>query len=136
MNRDKYLKIILLLLIPLFGCSDPVPRKEDYYAVYNIIKVRENGRILNLDTLSQVELTDELYISGLDRDGDNLISQEEYWATAYVFYTDDENKVFIEINNSDTVVELLPHHYYDLLLKRIDPLGNETIMYLKKVIDR
>ncbi len=119
----------LFLLLCLVGCSPSIPQKKDYFGVYNIIKIRENGKILNIATLSQIKLTEESYISSIDKNQDNLFSQDEITKSSYHFYVEDD-KPFLEIN--DMIVELLPDHYFDLLLKRTDQLGNETIIYLKK----
>ncbi|MDA3808861.1 MAG: hypothetical protein PF518_00895, partial [Spirochaetaceae bacterium] len=64
--------------------------------------------------------------------GDFLFSNNEIMATSYDFQISENNKPVLKINDNETLVELIPDHYYDLLLKRIDPFGNETIMYLKK----
>jgi len=134
LKSNKYAGALFrgFLLLTLVSCSGSIPMKKDYLGRYTIIKVRENGVILNIDTLSQIELTDELYISGLDRNEDNQIGKDEITATSYVFHLDEDNNPYIKINDNDTIVELLPDHYYDLLLKRIDQLGNETVIYLKK----
>ena len=130
------------LLLTMVSCSSPVPQQKDYIGVYNLIKIKENGTVLNLSTNGtilnikshpQIILTDELYISSIDRNEDNIISQDEIIATSYDFFISENNKPVLRINNNEILVELIRHNKYDLLLKRIDQLGNETIMYLKKI---
>lgn len=127
-------------LIPLFtaiilmaiSCTGKQPVPEDYYGTYTIIKVRENGKILNIDTLARIGIDEELYISEIDRNADNLISDDEFSAVSYTFKVDEKGNPYLLINNDETPVEILKEQHFDLLLRKIDKLGNETIMYLKK----
>jgi len=128
--------IRVLILVCIFstlpGCAGSIAELEDYLGLYRVIKIRENGTILNIDVLTLIELNDELYISSIDRNDDQQISEDEKTATSYSFHLDEDNNPFLMINNIDRAVELLPDHHYDLLLKKIDQFGNETVIYLKK----
>ncbi len=132
LRKKPLFSAMIFLMAVLWGCTGPAPKQEDYYGLYTIIKVRENGIILNIDILSQIELTEELFISAIDRNEDHLISEDEISAVAYEFYLDENSNPFLKINIDETPVGLLSEQHFDLLLKKIDPLGNESIIYLKK----
>lgn len=128
----KYRFILPFIILSLFSCSKPLPQPEDYYGTYRIIKIRENGKILNIDTDARIGIKEDLYVSYIDRDGDSRIADEEISAVAYSFHVDDFAKPYLIINKDETPVELLREQHFDLLLRKVDNLGNETIMYLKK----
>ncbi|MBN2655947.1 MAG: hypothetical protein JXR86_02730 [Spirochaetales bacterium] len=133
MTRAKivfpYMALILYAAVTI-SCSR-IPEKADYLGSYRLIKIRENGTILNIDTLAMIELTDELYTSAIDRNEDYELSEEEVLSVAYSFHIDDEGESYIEVNNDPVPVYLYKEEYFDLVLKKIDGLGNETVMYLK-----
>lgn len=128
----KNLLMLTLLFTIFFTSCKAVPEKADYYGSYQLIKIRENGTILNIDTLARIDLTEELYVSSMDRNGDYELSEDEVAAVAYSFHVDEEKNPYVLINQDETPVYLEKQEHFDLLLKKIDGLGNETIMYLKK----
>lgn len=133
----QFLSILfVIILFPLASllfnsCSQP-PEKSEFIGSYRLIKIRQNGTILNIDTLAMIELTDELYTSAIDRNGDYELSEEEIVSTAYSFHIDDENEPYLIINNDPARVYLYKEEFFDLVLDKIDGLGNETVMYLKE----
>lgn len=129
MNRLFLIPIITFILI---SCSKPLPKADDFYGTYRIIKVRENGKILNIATAAKIGIDEEVYVSYIDRDGDSQISDEEISSVSYSFHVDESKNPYLLINNDSTPVELLREQHFDLLLRKVDNLGNETIMYLKK----
>lgn len=128
----KALCIFPLILISCLSCSQSAPRADQYFGTYRIIKVRENGKILNIDTEAKIGINEELYVSAIDRNGDHQISEDEVSSVVYTFHVDDEGNPYLIINNDDTPVEILKEQHFDLLLRKIDKLGNESIFYLKK----
>ncbi|MBB6481854.1 hypothetical protein [Spirochaeta isovalerica] len=126
----------MIILFPLasllFNSCSQQPEKSDFYGSYKLIKIRQNGSILNIDTLAMIELTDELYTSAIDRNEDYELSEEEIVSVAYSFHIDDENEPYLIINKDPARVYLYKEEFFDLVLKKIDGLGNETVMYLKE----
>ncbi len=122
----------LLILLFVTGCSDSVPQKEDYLGVYRIIKIIEDNETIAYTPLNQIELTDSLYISSIDRDGDNKFSGGEITKSSYIFTVEKNNTPSISVTGNDSIVQLLPHNYYDLLFKRTDNSGKITTLYLRK----
>jgi hypothetical protein len=130
------MKIFFRFLFILFcfaNCSGTLPLKEDYLGVYRIIKIIENNETIKALTLNQIELTENFYISSIDRDGDNQFTAEEIKKSTYVFGINEKKEPYITITGNDSIVVLLPDNYYDLLLKRFDKTGVTTDVYLKKV---
>ncbi len=123
----------LLILLFVTGCSDSVPQKEDYLGVYRIIKIIENDETIKNTPLNQIELTENLYKFSIDRDGDNKFSDNEVTKSTYLFTVDKNNIPCISITGNDSIVQLLPHNYYDLLFRRTDNTGIVTTIYVKKV---
>jgi len=116
----------------LTSCSAQ-PVKSDFYGSYKLIKIRENGKILNIDTLVRIELSEELYTTAMDRNGDYVLSANESESVSYSFHLDKDRKPYLQINNDQTAVYLWDETHFDLLLKRVDPFGNETMMYFKRL---
>lgn len=125
--------LLLLTLLSLISCLGRMPQKEEYLGVYRIIKIIENEEIIKALPLNQVELTDKLYISSIDRNKDNKFSADEIEKSTYVFGVDENNKPYISVTGNDSVVLPLPDNYYDLLFRRISPTGLITDVYMRKV---
>ena len=117
----------------LINISCSLLSKEDYIGVYRIIKIIENDETIKATTLNQIELTENMYISSIDRNGDNKFSINEIEKSTYVFDVDENNNPYIIVTGNDSVVLLLADNYYDLLFRRINTTGLITDVYLRKV---
>jgi len=132
---NSSLFVLLGAAILLFTSCSAEPEKADFYGSYRLIKIKENGQILNIDTLAQVELSEDIYTTAMDRNGDFVLSEDEFASVAYSFHMDREKKPYILINNDRSPVYIWDETHFDLLMKKIDPLGNETVMYFKDLSD-
>ena len=99
---------------------------------YDIIKIRENGKILNIATLGRVTLTETRYTTEIDGNGDHIIDEGETATAAYTLQENDGGEKYITLSGSNSAIWLCSEFNYDLLLKKIDEFGNETIIYLNK----
>ncbi len=115
----------------LLGCSDPLPRLEDYLGTYRIIKIDDKGESLETPTLNNIELTSESYIYRFDRNGDNRFSAEEVLTQPLDFSVDSGNQPWLLLSDGERKISLLPHDYYDVLFREE---ASGTTLYARKVI--
>ena len=125
--------IPIFLFLTLLSCTEPVPQQADYIGVYRVIKVVEKGNSIKTPTLNHIELTEDFYISRMDRDGDNKFSPDEISRSTYLFDVHENLEAYIQVTGNDSPVTLLPDKYYDLLFKRVDSVGRVTTLYLRKI---
>lgn len=129
-KKALYITSIALLLA---SCFNKAPQKQDYLGVYRIIKVIIDQESIETRTLNHIELTENYYISRIDRDSNNLFSEEEISVSTYIFAADEKNNPTIRVTGNDSTVTLLPDSYYDLLFRRVGQDGVVTTLYTKKV---
>ncbi len=125
--------ILLFLILTLVSCFEAIPEKQNYLGVYRIIKVIDDDEVIKTQTLNQIELTENMYISRIDRNGDNQFSIDEVKKDAYLFGLDGNNEPYIQIMGNDTTMSLHPDRYYDLLLRQTGASSRVTTLYMKKV---
>jgi len=98
-------------------------KARDYIGEYGIIKIRENGKILNVTQGSRVVLTESDY--------EYQIIGREKFRFPYQFCYDEEGPYLIT-EGSITKIQLRTQATFDLLLRWTDQWGNETVVYLKR----
>lgn len=124
--------IFSVIILNLMSCKD-IPGKEDFLGVYNVIKVDEGGQIIQISPLlNHIELTGTHFIYRNDRDGNNRFTANEITKSVYTFAIDDEGTPFIWTSGNEANIYLLEDKYYDLIFKRVDNSGTETLLYTKK----
>lgn len=128
-------QLALFLIIPLlfFSCQKAPPQLSDYIGVYKVIKIVDGNDSIKATMLTHIELTESLYISRVDRDNNNKFSQDEISMSTMLFSIGEDQIPQINISGNESTIKLLPDSYYDLLFERVDPGGDITTLYLKKV---
>ena len=109
-----------------------VKERKKLIGEYEIIKFRENETILNIGNTGRIQITEDLYISEMDRNSDSRIEDEERMVSAYEFHRNDRGESWLLINRDNVKVLPFREDNFDLLLRRIDDYGNDVIMYLKR----